>query len=165
MNLKPIHQQKQTAVDQLAAKLAAAPSFLIYEYAGFSARELTQLRADLTQANCEMRVYQNNILNRALIASKLYHDAELVGPNALVLGTDDLEPLKNIAKLAKEKSFIKLKAAYVDGNLMVGASLANFATLATRKDLYVMICQCLHSPLRSLMQVIKATAAAQSSAE
>lgn len=152
---KKKYEQKNLQVQELSAKLQASQSFLIYEYAGFSAKESTQLRADLKKAGFEMKVYQNNILNRALVDSGIISDAAFCGPNALVMGGDEIEPLKNIAKLAKTKSFIKLKAALVDANVIMGVGLDNFATLPTKKDLYAMICQCLQSPLRKFMHVVK----------
>lgn len=152
---KKIYEQKNLLVQDLSAKLKTCQSFLIYEYAGFTAKESTAVRAELKKAGFEMKVYQNNILNRALIESGIIADADFRGPNALVVGGEEIEPLKNIAKLAKTKTFIQLKAAYVDANVIMGDGLKNFATLPTKKDLYAMICQCLQSPLRKFMNVVK----------
>ncbi|WP_391592049.1 LSU ribosomal protein L10p [[Mycoplasma] cavipharyngis] len=153
--LKKNHEPKALLVDQLSQKLHDCQSFLIYEYAGFTAKEVSKLRNDLVKANCQMKVYKNNILNRSLKQTNIYATANLNGPNALVIGTDNIEPLKAIAKMQKTHSFIKLKVAYVDGNLIIGEQLKEFANLATKKDLYAMFCQCLQSPLRKLMHVIK----------
>lgn len=155
---KHIHDQKAQAVTTLTTALKAAPMFLIYEYAGLTAKEATVLRASLKRSGCEMTVYQNNILNRSLRQSGIMENANFKGPNALVLGSDDIEPLKGIAKLAKDKPFIKLKAALIENNLMLGAELDNFASLSSRKDLYAMFCQCLQSPIRKLMFAIQAVA-------
>lgn len=154
--VKKIHAHKAILVDSLCQKLNQYQSFLIYEYAGFTAKESTQLRADLFKASCQMVVYKNNILNRALKQSGIYLDAKFTGPNAIVLANEDIEPLKVIAKLKNTHKFIVLKAAYVDKNLMLADQLENFATLPTKKDLYAMFCQCLQSPLRKLMHVVKA---------
>lgn len=152
---KPIHAQKAQAVDQLALMLKTAQSFLIYEYFGLTAKELTNLRAKLRLAGCRLTVYQNNILNRAMIQSGIIPEANFRGPNALVLGGEDISPLKDIAKMAKDKPLIKLKAALVEQNLILGKELTHFANLATRNDLYAMIARCLQSPLQKLMLMLQ----------
>lgn len=154
--VKKIHEQKAQLVDALCSRLNQYESFLIYEYAGFSAKELTRLRADLSKAACKMVVYKNNILNRALRQSGICADAEFAGPNTIVFAHEDFEPLKAIAKMTKTHKFIVLKAAYVDKNLMLAGQLDNFATLPSKKDLYAMFCQCLHAPLRKFLHVLKA---------
>ncbi|MDQ0514065.1 ribosomal protein L10 [Mycoplasmoides fastidiosum] len=158
---KKIHDYKASLVNELADKLKSCQSFLIYEYAGFTAKEASKLRDDLIAAECQMTVYKNNIMNRALKQSGIYSEASFTGPNALVLGGENIEPLKAIAKMAKTHKFIKLKAALVDGNLMLADQLTDFVNLPTKKDLYAMLCQCLQAPLRKFMHVVKAVGEAK----
>ena len=61
MSLKAI-QAKQDFVQTIANELKQAKSFIVFEYSGLTAKNITDLRFTLNKSGSKLRILKNNIL-------------------------------------------------------------------------------------------------------
>ncbi len=149
---------KQAQIQNVKENIEKSKSFIIFEYCGLTAKRITALRSELYKSNSKMFVLKNNILKRALNEANIKgFDDYLNGPNALVVSfEDEIIPFKSVSNVKKEFEQIKLKAGYVDNNLIDSAKINELANIPSRSGLYSMMLSCLQSPIRSLMYALKA---------
>jgi large subunit ribosomal protein L10 len=141
--------EKQSAVDALAAKLAAAHSIYVTDYAGLNVRNATELRRRLRRAGVEYLVVKNTLALRALQSSRIAGlDAHFAGPTALALtATDAAAAAKVLSEFAKEFQKPTVKAAVVDGHEITPAQVKRLAQLPPRDVLLGQLAGTLQAPL------------------
>ena len=150
--------KKVDAVQEIVQDLQAAKSFIIFEYHGLTAKNISSLRKDLHENGGKMHVLQNNILRRSLQEAGLDASSlNLTGPNAIALGMqDEIAPVKFVSELAKDFSFVELKGAFVEGQFIDNSKIAEIASIPGRAGLYSMFLSCLTSPIRGFLYALKA---------
>lgn len=158
--MKTIITQKSNKVDEIVKLLEASKSFVIFEYQGLSAADVTILRKKLITDGSKMLVLKNNISIRALNKSNIKDfDNLMTGPNAIAFGLEDeMSVFKNIIDTKKEFDFIKVKGGYFNGKFVTPTEIAAIAAIPGREGLYGMLLSCLTSPIRSVLYAIKAVA-------
>lgn len=157
--MKKIIKLKESLVEQLSKQIDESKSFIIFEYSGLTAHEITVLRKKLLESKASLKIIKNNILNRALAKSKIKDFGDLVGPNAIAIGTEDeIAPLREIFNISKENDFIKIKGSYLEKNFLDEAATKSLASLPNREGMYSMILSCLTGPIRGVLYALKAVA-------
>ncbi|MDR0985530.1 MAG: 50S ribosomal protein L10 [Mycoplasmataceae bacterium] len=155
--MKKIHEKKEIASKDLAKELSEAKSFIIFEYLGLTAKELTTLRKNLHKANAKMYVAKNNIFNRAFNSAKIEGISELTGPNAILISKgDEVAPFKEINEIVKTHKFVKYKDGLLESNHITPNKLASIANIPGREGLLSMLLSCLQASIRNLACGIKA---------
>lgn len=150
-------QYKDNFSSEVSEKIKLAKSFIIFEYLGLNAVEMTSLRKALYKNNANLFVLKNNILNRALQKAKIKEFDTLVGPNAIAIGNgDELVPLKEVFNLTKDHDFLKIKGSYLENQFLDEQKTKAIASLPGRDGLYTMVLSCLTSPIRSVLYALKA---------
>lgn len=163
--MKKIIKLKEDWVSELSTQIDQSKSFIIFEYSGLTAQEITTLRKKLLESKASLKIVKNNILNRALQKSNIKDFNELVGPNAIALGNEDeIAPLREIFNISKDNDFIKIKGSYLENNFLDVEKTKAIATLPNREGMYSMFLSCLTSPIRSVMYALKAVADQKESA-
>lgn len=163
--MKKIIKLKEDWVSELSTQIDQSKSFIIFEYSGLTAQEITTLRKKLLESKASLKIVKNNILNRALQKSNIKDFNELVGPNAIALGNEDeIAPLREIFNISKDNDFIKIKGSYLENNFLDVEKTKAIATLPNREGMYSMLLSCLTSPIRSVMYALKAVADQKESA-
>lgn len=157
MSVKAINAKKDL-VKSTVENLQKAKSFIVFEYRGLTAENITNLRANLHKQGAKMFVLKNNILSRAL--AECSYDAlkdEVTGPNAIVMGfEDELAAIKEVYNLTKDFDFINIKGAYLDNKFLSKDEVKAIANIPSREGLYTMFLSCLTSPIRSVLYALKA---------
>lgn len=148
-------KEKGVLVNSLSQEIKDYGAFLVFEYLGLTAEEISEMRREFRKTGAKLVVHKNNILNRSLEAAKLNYDKQITGPNAILLSKNDISSLQNVVKLAKNKEFIKLKLAYFDNVLIADENLSTLASLSSKEDLLVKLAQTIMSPLYKLAFMIK----------
>lgn len=155
--MKKIIQYKDNLSSEISEKIKSSKSFIIFEYSGLDATEMTTLRKTLFKTNGQVMVLKNNILNRALEKANIKDFGDLVGPNAIAWGTEDeMAPLKEIYNLSKTHDFLKIKGAYLENTFLDEAKTKSIASLPGRDGLYSMFLSCLTAPIRGVLYALKA---------
>ncbi len=151
MSVKAIEGKKQE-VAALVERMQASKSFVIINYSGLTVEQVTKLRVELLESNCEMAVIKNNITKRA--AQELGFDdlAEtLVGPNAVAFSNEDsVSAAKIVYDFAKENDALELKVGVVDGEYMDNENIQVIATIPSREALLTMFAAGLLQPIKEV---------------
>lgn len=157
MNNKAIEIKKQL-VDVISKNLKEAKSFIVFEYHGLTAAQITELRKNLFKSNSKLIILKNNILKRSLEVGKFNEIiSDVVGPNSIVMGFgDELAPIKDVVELSKQNDFIKIKGAYLEGKYLTIDEIKTIASIPGREGLYSMLLSCLTAPIRNFMYGLKA---------
>ncbi|MDE7434068.1 MAG: 50S ribosomal protein L10 [Mycoplasmoidaceae bacterium] len=155
--MKAIIQQKEADSKTLAEEIKNCKSFVVFEYLGLNAKDITSLRRKLHEANAKMYVAKNNIFNRAMQLAGVDKISEISGPNAMIVSNgDEVAPFKEISEIAKSHTFIKFKGGIIDNQLIGPDSLSQIASIPGREGLYSMLLSCLQAPIRNFLYGIKA---------
>lgn len=151
MSVKAI-EGKQQEVAALVERMQNSKSFVILNYSGLTVEQVTKLRVELLESNCEMAVIKNNITRRA--AQELGFDVlaeNLVGPNAVAFSNEDsVSAAKIVYDFAKENTALELKVGVVDGEYMDNTNIQVIATVPSRDTLLTMIAAGLLQPIKEV---------------
>ncbi len=147
---------KQTAIDALAAKLQAARSIYVTDYAGLNVHNVTELRRRLRRAGVEYLVVKNTLALRALSGTHVAGlDRHFTGPTALALtASDAAAAAKVLTEFAKEFEKPAVKAAVVDGREVSPEHVKRLAQLPPREVLLAQLAGAFQAPLAGFVGVL-----------
>ena len=150
---------KKEQVQVLVEELKAAKSAVVVNVIGLTVAEVSELRTNLYNAGCKLRVIKNNIIRRAVNEAG-YEGLEelLVGPNAVAFSNDTQSAAKIMYEFAKENEKVEIKAGVVEGEVFDAKELKVLATLPGKEGMVAMLLSVLQAPIRNLACAIKAVA-------
>jgi len=152
-------QQKQDAVEQLAARLGTASAFYLTDFVGLTVKRMTDLRARLRREGGEYLVVKNTLAERALERLDVPGIAEFFrGPTGLVIAPGDaVAPIKALADFARENDNRPvIKAGVVDRRALAAADVERLARLPGRDQLLAELAGAMQSPLSEFVFVLQA---------
>jgi large subunit ribosomal protein L10 len=130
-------QKKEQVVEELGAKLKELNYMFLAEYSGMSVAQTTKLRRELRNVDVEFSVIKNSLLRIASTGTR----AEAIkdkfyGPNAIIcIHKDPTSAAKVIAGLAKEMPNLKVKAGFLNTQVLTAEDVMRLATLPSREIL------------------------------
>ena len=150
---------KKELVQNLVEELKASKSAVVVNVIGLTVAEVSELRTNLYNAGCKLRVIKNNIIRRA-VKEAGYEGLEelLVGPNAVAFSNDTQSAAKVMYEFAKENEKVEIKAGVVEGEVFDAKELKVLATLPGKEGMVAMLLSVLQSQILNLACVIKAVA-------
>ncbi len=151
MSVKAIERKKQD-VAALVERMQNSKSFVILDYSGLTVEQVTKLRVELLENNCEIAVIKNNITRRAAQELGFGELAEgLVGPNAVAFSNvDSVSAAKIVYDFAQVNKALELKVGVVDGEYMDNENIQVIATIPSRETLLTMIAAGLLQPIKEV---------------
>lgn len=163
MSVKAI-EAKQNLVQTIANELKNAKSFIVFEYSGLTAKDITTLRFELNKAGSKLRILKNNILDRAIKEANIQgFEGLITGPNAIAIANqDEINPIKSVSNVASEFEVVKIKGAYLENSFADVSRVKTIATIPGREGLYSMLLSCLQYPVRSFLYAVKAVSETKS---
>lgn len=145
-------ERKAFEVEALTEKIKSTPSIVLLNYLGLTVEEVTQLRSQLYENDCEMKVIKNNIIKRAAIAAG--YDSlvdDLAGPNAIAFSnSDSVSAAKVIYEFAKDHPELELKSGVVDQNVLDVAQMQQIAQIPSREALLTMFAGGILQPIKEV---------------
>ncbi|HEY1867807.1 MAG TPA: 50S ribosomal protein L10 [Candidatus Cybelea sp.] len=147
--------RKEASVSELAEKLAGAKNLFLTDYAGLTVGEITKLRAELRKDGNTYSVVKNTLFRIAAgdLAGQL--DSFLAGPTGIVFaGADPVGPAKALKTFSDTVKRVKVKAAYIDGQIVDAAQVEKLAKLPPKLELIASLVGTLAGPLRGLVTVL-----------
>lgn len=159
MPAKNILDQKQAVVDALVVRLKAAGSGVLFDYKGITVADDTALRNELRKSGVEYSVIKNTLLARA--AKQCGLDGlipHLEGTTALATATTEIAaPAKILSDFQKKsKDAYKIKAGFVEGEVLDVAGVAALASLPSKEVLVAKVLGTLNAPITGLVTVLNA---------
>ncbi|MBI4456250.1 MAG: 50S ribosomal protein L10 [Acidobacteria bacterium] len=150
---------KEVVIDELSDTFRSARSVVLVDFRGMKVAHATELRRQISKANCGYQVVKNTL---ALIAAK---DTRLEalkdhfrGPTAIAYSkTDPVALAKVLSDFSKNASTLQFKAALVEGKVVDGKAVAEIAKLPSRKELVGKLVFVLNAPLWRLVSALSAT--------
>ena len=151
-------EQKKEIVAGLVETLKSAQAGVLVDYRGLTVEEDTNLRRKLREAGVEYKVVKNTLTRFAAKEVGLDGlDEQLNGPTSLAISKDDpVAPAKVIADFAKENECLKIKAGFLDGNVISLDEVKTLANTPSRDTLIAKIMRSLKAPISNLVRTLQA---------
>ena len=134
-----ILEEKKQIVSEIVDKIKANESVILFQYQGLTVAELSELRNKLREVNAEVKVYKNTLLKLACDELNIDINEFLEGPNAILFGTDLLEPIKVISEFAKTHDKLDIRCGVLSGSVSDKAVIAEYASIPSRDGLLTML--------------------------
>lgn len=124
-------EKKREIVDQYSDWLDKSKAFVIAEYLGMTVQNMDELRSRVREAGGEFHVVKNTLIKRVLETGGLaYEEDHFLATTAIGFAFEDAPALaKAMTDFAKESSFLKIKAGYLDRRLMSSDEVMALASL------------------------------------
>lgn len=158
---KPV---KIEAVKTICEKLKATKVCVLLENHGLNVKQANALRKSVREANGEIRVYKNTLLNIALketseveLDPKVFKGATMVG----FAYEDPIQMVKAVADFQKEKENtdkISFKAGIMDEKALSDQDLVALSKLPGREALLSMLLNVMQQPATNIVRVLSAPA-------
>ena len=151
-------EQKKQVVAELVEKLKSAQAGVLVDYRGLTVEEDTNLRRKLREAGVEYKVVKNTLTRFAANEIGLTGmDEQLNGPTALAISAEDpVAPAKVISEFAKSNECLKIKAGFLDGNVISLDEINTLAKTPSRDTLIAQIMGSLNAPVSNLVRTLQA---------
>jgi len=150
-------QAKAAQVEEVASKIQAAQSLVVFDYRGLNAEEVTNLRSDMRKAGVEYVVLKNGIVERAAKAAGIEESfCELLkGPSAFAFGVEDaVAPAKVLKDAIKKYKKCEIKGGLINGVVTDAAGMNTLADLPSREVLLARMLGSMLSPVSGLAIVL-----------
>lgn len=152
--------KKAEMVKQTTELLNNAESAIVVDYRGLSVAEVTDLRKQLRDADVQMHVIKNKVLDRAVEGTD-YEGLKdtFVGPTAVAFSDEDpIAPAKILKKFADDHDQLTIKGGFIEKEVKTLDEINTFATMPSRDELLSMLASALSDPMRKIARAVKAVA-------
>ena len=134
-----ILNEKKQVVSEIVDKIKNNESVILFQYQGLTVEELTLLRTELKKVDAEFKIYKNTMLKLACDELKIDINDFLEGPNAILFGTDLLEPIKVISEFAKKHDKLEIRVGILSGSVSDVNVIKEYASIPSREGLLTML--------------------------
>ena len=145
-----ILEAKQGVINEITDVAKNSASFILFDYRGLTAEEVTELRRALRDNGAQYKVWKNTLTKRALDGLNYNLDDCLNGPSAMAYSDDSVAPIKVLSDFAKEHKALEIKGGIVDGEVASLDTIKQLATLPSREGLLTMLASGLIGTVRDL---------------
>ena len=147
--------EKATAIEEIAADIAAAEAIFAVDYRGISVPQAAELRAKLRESDASFRIVKNRLTkiaaDKAGAGERL--NALLQGPTALTfVRGDTAQAAKAISTFNKEHKVLTFKGGFMDGIDVDEGGFEAIAKLPSRDVLNGQLAGVVASPLTGLVR-------------
>lgn len=149
--------EKQELVGALKEKMQRAAIAIAVGYKNIDAAATVKLRKTFRDNKVDYKVIKNTLARLAAKGTPLEQFTEgLVGPNAIILGYDDVvAPAKVLRDVLKEQGDkMTVKAGVVQGNLVDAKGLAALANMPGLPELRGMLAAMIAAPATTLVRLL-----------
>jgi large subunit ribosomal protein L10 len=153
--------EKQEMIGALHAKMAKAAIAIAVGYKNINAEATVKLRKTFRDNKVEYKVVKNTLARLAAKGTPLEKFTEgLEGPNAIILGYDDVVvPAKVLRDVLREQGDkMTVKAGVVQGNLVDARGLAALADMPGLPELRGMLVGMIAAPATRLVRLLSTPA-------
>ena len=149
--------EKQAIVAALTERIKNASAGVFVDYRGINVAQDTELRTELRKNDVEYSVIKNTLTRFALDDCGLKEiDPILNGTTSLATSTGDpIAPFRIISDYSKKLNDVfNIKAAFMDGQVLTEAEIAEISALPSKDALYSQVFGTLLAPITSLAVVL-----------
>lgn len=152
-------EQKQALVADLSKRLQNACTGVVVGYEGITVADDTKLRKQMREAGVEYTVVKNTLLSRAAKDANLEGlDEVLEGTTAIATSAESYSAAaKILCEFAKENDFFKIKAGFVEGEVIGESQIKALASLPSKEELIAKALGSMNAPITGLVTVLSGT--------
>ena len=149
---------KVEVVDEVKTRMDAASASIVSEYRGLTVAELAELRAALTAAGGDYKIFKNTLVRRAIDGGEYQPLSEyLSGPSALTFVQGDISAVaKALRDFSRTNPLLVIKGGLADGSLLSSSDLAALADLPPREVLLARLAGALAAPMQQMAGLLQA---------
>ena len=153
-------EQKKQIVASVSDRIANSVAGVIVDYKGISVADDTALRKELREAGVEYTVVKNTLIKLAIKGTALESMSEVLdGTSAIATSKEDYVAAARILnKYAEGHDNFKLKAGYLEGEVISMDKLMELATLPSRETLLSMVANVFSAPIAGFARAVQAIA-------
>lgn len=130
---------KKDVVKEISQKIKDSESVIVFTYQGLTVADMSNLRTELKKSGSEVKIYKNTLAKRAFEDLKIDNAEVWEGPNAILFGTDLLEPIKILSNFAKGNEHIELRTGYADGKILTIDEIKTYASIPSKETMLTQI--------------------------
>ena len=151
-------EEKKAQVAALKEKFDSAVAGVVVDYKGISVEADTKLRKELREAGVEYSVAKNTLIRLAIDGTALAAmDDVLNGTTAVATSKEDyVAAARILSKFAEKNDNFKIKAGFLDGELISLEKVDSLAKLPSKEQLLATVCMAFQAPMASFARVIQA---------
>ena len=151
-------EEKKAQVAALKEKFEGAVAGVVVDYKGTTVADDTKLRKELREAGVEYTVAKNTLIRIAIDGTALAGmDDILNGTTAVATSKEDyVAAAKILSKFAESHDNFKVKAGFLDGELISLEKLDELAKLPSKEQLLASVCMVFQAPMASFARAIQA---------
>jgi large subunit ribosomal protein L10 len=152
--------RKEAEVAELQDLVSRAAISISTSYTGLSVAEMTALRRRMRDAGVEVRVIKNTLFKLAAERAGKPGVAEIAtGPTAVIFGYDDVAAAAKAVQeyIRTARNSLAVQAAYMEGQVLPAAGLADIANLPSKDQLLVNFLGGIRSPIATFAGLMSGT--------
>lgn len=144
---------KSELVEQFNNVFKANPSVMVVEYKGLTVKELEGLRENLKNADAELKVVKNTLLQIAAKDTAVEQINEMfVGPTAVAICQQDPTTVAKVfVDSVKKLPMLKIKGGIVEGSVLSEEQISELSKLPTRQELIAQFLGLVSSPISNFL--------------
>ncbi len=149
--------EKADIVKDLQQRVEGSRISILTDFTGLTVEDMTRLRRQLKEAQGELKVVKNTLLQRATGGESPLAPLtrDLAGPNALTLGfADPVAVTKVLIKFAQDKPQLQIKAGLLGDRLLSAKDLEALSKLPPREVLLSQLLGVLNQVPAALVTVL-----------
>ena len=152
--------QKEQQISYLKDVVKDAPSLVFIDYAGVTVEEITKIRNEFREANCEYKVIKNTLLSQVVKDTEAEVVNELLfGPTAIAFSREEPSAPARIAlKQAKDYKKFEIRGGYMEGNILDEEGVKNLSKLPSKDELRATLLATMYAVPQSFMRLMNAGA-------
>jgi large subunit ribosomal protein L10 len=156
MNAQRTH--KVEVVAEVKTRMGEATASIVSEYRGLTTAELAELRASLSAAGGDYRIFKNTLVRLAIDGGEYQPLSEyLSGPSALTFVQGDISAVaKALRDFSRSNPLLVIKGGLADGSLLSSGDLAALADLPPREVLLARLAGALAAPMQQMAGLLQA---------
>ena len=155
---KAFQPAKTKAIAEAKEVLQSYNDYIFADYRGLTVEQLSQLRKQLREKECEFKVVKNNFARVAFEEMEITSVSDyLAGPTAIALVKQDAnEAAKVLFDFAKDAPALQVKGALVEKEVYDKDKIEAFSKLPGKKQLIAMIASTINAPVQKLAATLQA---------
>lgn len=155
---KAFQPAKTKAIAEAKEVLQSYNDYIFADYRGLTVEQLSQLRKQLREKECEFKVVKNNFARVAFEEMEITSVSDyLAGPTAIALVKQDAnEAAKVLFDFAKDAPALQVKGALVEKEVYDKDKIEAYSKLPGKKQLIAMIASTINAPVQKLAATLQA---------
>lgn len=149
--------QKKKIIEDLKEKIEKQKSIVFLNIAGIKAKELSKLRSEMKEKDCQLKIVKKTLLEKAFQEKGMEIETKrLKGEIALAFGfEDEISPFKISYDFSKEAENLEILGGIFEGKIIDQKIALTLAALPTKEEILAKMIGSLSAPISNFLNTLK----------